>query len=476
MLDSLTGAAAFGQRVSDRRAFMNAQLLNPFARDTPDRIESSLENACATCLAFNHGRGLFAGQYLAVGRSDHYVAIYDLEVRSILRWFLGHVKPITSVSWSPYGRYLASSSLDWNVNLWDLRHGPAKCVRTLRFTAPVLQVQFSPISSRTLLVLLESREAFLICFPTWQDVQNSTVSTQPRRIALHDTPDISAACFTPDGRWILTGTLKGAIRLIDAQDGQLMHDLPCHIGSSMIREIALDEQSRHIAVNMNDRTIRTLQVMYNDAGEMPIGLKPTHKFQDLVSRTPWSGIGFSRGAEYVIGGAAQDPTHNIYIWDTDAGVLVKILEGPREPLVCACWHPIKPLMASIASFGDVYIWSIKTNEIWSAYAPGFEELEKNVEYDEPENEFDLDEETDDTRQRQEEADIVNLFANGPVPETSLPPIGVATDLARTHSTLAAELRPAAAWSPDMFRDDDDQVAFIIPPLLEDYTLDEDVKE
>ena len=37
-------------------------------------------------------------------------------------------------------------------------------------------------------------------------------------------------------------------------------------------------------------------------------------------------------------------------------------------------------------------------------------------------------------------------------------------------------RPTAVWSPDMFRDDDDQVAFIIPPLLEDYTLDEDVKE
>ena len=122
------------------------------------------------------------------------------------------------------------------------------------------------------------------------------------------------------------------------------------------------------------------------------------------------------------------------------------------------------------------MWSTKTNEIWSAYAPGFEELEKNVEYDDPENEFDLDEESADTPQRHEEADRIDLFANGPVPDTSLPPTGVATDLTRTHSTLAAELRPTAVWSPDMFRDDDDQVAFIIPPLLEDYTLDEDVKE
>ena len=117
------------------------------------------------------------------------------------------------------------------------------------------------------------------------------MSTEPRRIALHGTPDTSAACFTPDGLWILTGSVKGVIRLVDGQDGRLVHELPCQIGASMIREIVLDEQSRHVAVNMNDRTVRTLRVTYNDGCEMPTGLTPTHKFQDLVSRTPWSGIG-----------------------------------------------------------------------------------------------------------------------------------------------------------------------------------------
>lgn len=172
-----------------------------------------------------------------------------------------------------------------------------------------------------------------------------------------------------------------------------------------------------------------------------------------------------------MGGAAQDTTHNVYIWDRDAGVLVKILEGPNEPLVYAQWHPVKPQVASIASSGDVYLWSTKMTEIWSAYAPGFEELEKNVEYEERENEFDLDELHEDQRQQQEETDFVDLFANGPVPETSLPSMGVPTDLNRSFSTLAADVRrPTTSCSPDMYGDDDDQVAFLIPPLLEDYEL------
>ena len=90
-----------------------------------------------------------------------------------------------------------------------------------------------------------------------------------------------------------------------------------------------------------------------------------------------------------MGGAAHDAGHNIYLWDRDAGVLVKILEGPREPLIFAQWHPVLPQLASIAASGDIYLWKTKWNEIWSAYAPGFEELEENVEYEEREDEFDL---------------------------------------------------------------------------------------
>ena len=123
----------------------------------------------------------------------------------------------TYVSWSPLSRYLASASLDWCVHIWDLANGPAQCVRTLRFTAPVSLVQFSPVSSRSLVVVLESREAYLIHFPT--TLQGSTC--EPQRIPLQGTDPISSACFDPSGDWIFIGTTKGGVASFSSDAGEV---------------------------------------------------------------------------------------------------------------------------------------------------------------------------------------------------------------------------------------------------------------
>jgi COMPASS component SWD1 len=54
------------------------------------------------------------------------------------------------------------------------------------------------------------------------------------------------------------------------------------------------------------------------------------------------------------------------------------------------WHPLRPIIAAVGQeSGKVYIWSTTHVDGWSAFAPDFKELEENVEYDEPEDEFDM---------------------------------------------------------------------------------------
>lgn len=47
------------------------------------------------------------------------------------------------------------------------------------------------------------------------------------------------------------------------------------------------------------------------------------------------------------------------------------------------------MIASVSSLGSIHIWVTAPADTWSAFAPGFEELEENNVYEEREDEFDI---------------------------------------------------------------------------------------
>lgn len=95
-----------------------------------------------------------------------------------------------------------------------------------------------------------------------------------------------------------------------------------------------------MVVNSGDRAVRVLNIIPRQPNPDPTSpkplfqadIQPLHRFQDTIGRTPWNSVGFSGDGEYVIGGAGIKTSHFVYVWDRSTGVLVKVLEGPKDSL------------------------------------------------------------------------------------------------------------------------------------------------
>merc|ERR1712098_247289 len=157
--------------------------------------------------------------------------------------------------------------------------------------------------------------------------------------------------------------------------------------SNAVKGIEFSRRGESFLVNTADRGIRVYNVKDVMEDDDP---EPVQKLQDLVNKTMWKKCCFSGDGEYVCAGSAKQ--HALYIWEKSIGNLVKILHGTKgETLLDVVWHPVRPIVASISS-GVISVWAQQQVENWSAFAPDFKELDENVEYEERESEFDIEDE------------------------------------------------------------------------------------
>ncbi|KWU47190.1 WD40 repeat-like protein [Rhodotorula sp. JG-1b] len=392
---------------------MNVDLLNPFSTSVPENFDSSVD-AAALCARFNP-RGLYAGHYIAVGRLDGVVAVIDFETKNIVRWLEGHVKAVTTVCWSGNSRYLLTAARDWNVIIWDLSAGAADTLQgerrhTVRFDAPITSAALHPRNSKLLVVTLHGQTQ-----PVFVDLRDEgggrwELEPPPDEDEMVEDEDeemetireISTyARFNPRGDLIYVGTSRGNIHIWDVQTKEASLRIPLWVSMQRGLTGVASSDAHALVLNSQDRCIRYITLSPfppsppsdSEDEEAAAAFEPPpprppripyftveHKFQDLVNRTPWNGCAGNKGA------------HNIYIWDRETGTLVKILEGPKDSCEDLDWHPFRPLIASVSSHGFIHLWVTPIVENWSAYAPGFEELDENREYEEKEDEFDFEDE------------------------------------------------------------------------------------
>ncbi|KAK4032632.1 SWD1-like protein [Parachaetomium inaequale] len=363
-------------------------------QDYPENITNTIRSGHSTCVRFNR-----KGDFLASGRVDGTVVIWDLETMGVARKLRGHSKNITSLSWSRCGRYLLSACQGWKAILWDLQDG--KRHREVRFRAPVYGAELHPWNHYQFAAALFEDQPMLVDITNPADVRYPLPSVPKRpnteadaalreKQAKEDAKHMTTAIvYTAAGDHLLAGTTKGRLNIIDAKTREIIYSEK--IASGIITTLRLTESGKELLVNAQDRIIRTFIVPNLSAADLDpdtIQIPLEHKFQDVVNRLSWNHVAFSATGEYVA--ASTYNNHELYIWERGHGSLVRMLEGPKEEQGVIEWHPHRALLAACGlETGRINIWSVTSPQRWSALAPDFAEVEENVEYIEKEDEFDI---------------------------------------------------------------------------------------
>nr|XP_056701602.1 retinoblastoma-binding protein 5 isoform X1 [Euleptes europaea] len=357
---------------------MNLELLESFGQNYPEEADGTLDciSMALTC-TFNRW-----GTLLAVGCNDGRIVIWDFLTRGIAKIISAHIHPVCSLCWSRDGHKLVSASTDNMVSQWDVLTGD--CDQRFRFPSPILKVQYHP----------RDQNKVLVCPMKSAPVMLTLSDSKHVILPVDDDSDLNVvASFDRRGEYIYTGNAKGKILVLKTDTQDLVASFRVTTGTSnttAIKSIEFARKGSCFLINTADRIIR----VYDGREILTCGRdgepEPMQKLQDLVNRTPWKKCCFSGDGEYIVAGSARQ--HALYIWEKSIGNLVKILHGTRgELLLDVAWHPVRPIIASISS-GVVSIWAQNQVENWSAFAPDFKELDENVEYEERESEFDIEDE------------------------------------------------------------------------------------
>jgi len=245
-----------------------------------------------------------------------------------------------------------------------------------------------------------------------------------------DEYEVFCSAFDPHGEKIYAATkdgkllgfeVKAIFDRISSGCGKMLPLEPTFViqipGNAWAWQIMVSRNGRHLVVNSTDAALR----LYNtrECWERRTEVeKPLFVFQNVVTKVKFVSCDLSGDGEYIVGGAqGSDAKYELYIWNTTTGALMDKLTGSNAELYSVAWHPTRSFLAVAAADGLVDIWGPRIN--WTAFAPDFQALPRNVEYMECEDEFDNVEDENgglaSKEEYSEEDNFVDILTIEPVP-------------------------------------------------------------
>ncbi|MDF5719550.1 MAG: hypothetical protein PUP91_03455, partial [Rhizonema sp. PD37] len=211
----------------------------------------------------------------------------------------GHAKPVRSVSFSPDGKMLASTSNDNTVKLWDTRTG--KEITTLTgHTNSVNGVSFSP-DGKMLASASSDNTVKLWNTKTGKEIKTLTGHTH----------SVFGVSFSPDGKMLASASADNTVKMWNTKTGKEIKTLRGHTHS--VFSVSFSPDGKMLASASGDKTVKLWDT-------------PTGKeIKTLTGHTNFvHGVSFSPDG-LMLASASADNT--VKLWDTRTLQEIKTLTG-----------------------------------------------------------------------------------------------------------------------------------------------------
>ncbi len=171
-------------------------------QDRKSAMDADLETICLKCLEKDPARRYSSAAGLAAAFGDGSVRLWEAATGRFVRAWVAGKDFVSSLAFSPDGRWLASGGADAAVVLWDPDHPERTAQRFRGHTDWVYSLAFAP-DGRTLA-------------STAVDGTPKLWSLETREVALtlkNPGSPVASLAFSPDSNLLVTGSADGAVRL-----------------------------------------------------------------------------------------------------------------------------------------------------------------------------------------------------------------------------------------------------------------------
>jgi WD40 repeat protein len=267
-----------------------------------------------------------------------------------IRTYTDHTDAVTSVSFSMDGKYMLTGSMDKTARVWDLATDTV--VRIFDGHAGAVEsVAFSPDRKY---VLTGSADKTAILWDTATGAQVRTFSDPPTTVARTSVEmkrSNHSVAFSPDGKYVLTGSDDGTPRLWDTATGTLVRTFSGH--TNIVRSVAFSPDGKYVLTGSLDGTARLWDTATGD------------EVRSFGSSSWILSVAFSPDGKYVLTGSTAEAK----LWDAATGTEVNTYSGDANASVSAAFSPDGKFLLTVSlSQSSARLWDVASGALVRTYS------------------------------------------------------------------------------------------------------------